>query len=288
MRVFIFLITSILIHTVQAGTLTNKRISQINSLIKKGYCFVSSKDEKFELLNSKSRKQVSTDEFLSNKKFECINEISRKKILALIIYRYKQDFKILFRKKVKVYHIKDGRFAKFDINRIDKEKSRKLEKITKKEQQDFLLDITQCSFCQFKLSANFVKVSDKSQYSGEVSWVPYYKINQKSGLAFSFGAASYSIENKDLKEEVSYAIKYQVLYRYYFDSTFIEAGGGQHDFIYYTDSSSIVTAGIGHIFDKRYWFLSKAVGLNGIFFHVSKINWRIDITEFKFGIGINF
>jgi hypothetical protein len=271
-----------------ARELSKTRLIEIKALIKKGYCFASIDKDQFSILSGSNSKKIIAEKFFKRKKFKCTKRIDNKKLLKQIAQRYANGYQIIFRKKTKVYKIENGEFSRLDRSIKKEVAAKKIKKIEKDMGSQELLKISKCSFCQFKLSSNYVLVESSSQFSSEIAWTPYYKLSKKSGLALSLASSSYLIEDKDLKSTLSYAFKYQVLVRHYFNHFFVEIGGGQHNFIDYNDTSMMYTLGIGNVFKERHWFLLENIGLSGFNFQVSKIDWRLEIMEYKLGIGFNF
>jgi hypothetical protein len=271
-----------------ARELSKTRLIEVKSLIKKGYCFASIDKGNFAILDGSKVQKTNAEKFFKRKNFKCSKVVSNKKLLIQIAQRYASGFEIVFRKKSKFYQIKNGEFSKLDKSIRKKETTKKAKKAEREMSKHELLKISKCSFCQFKLSSNYVTLEKSSQFSSELAWAPYYKISSNVGLVLSLASSSYIIEDEDLTSTLSYAFKYQLLVRYYFNHYFIETGAGQHSFIDYNDTSMMYTIGIGNVFKERHWFLLENIGLSGLNFQVSKIDWRLDIIEYKLGIGFNF
>lgn len=293
--IFAIILSSLSVNIFAAKELTKRKELEIKLLIQKEYCVASFSEGQIKVLNGKKIENVTSYNFFQGKYYQCDDNTDINEVHERVIDRYEDDELIIFKKNKKLYTFKNAEFKKFTVSdrmMIDKEERNRSKRQNVKEA---LFEIQQCAFCQFRLSSNYISIESResylegsTQYSSELSWAPYYSFSRYNGLTLTIGASSYLIENDDLEEEISYALKYQMLYRVYVGNFFAEAGGGVHDFISYDGASLMYTANIGYVFQRRFWFLTERVGFKNIFFSASKINWDLDILEYKMGVGINF
>jgi hypothetical protein len=259
-----------------------KRLHEIKKLIKKNYEFSASKQNSFIFLGGSWQNKISRKSFFLSKIIKYKKEINQKKLLTQIAKFYRNGYKIFFRKHRKFYYVEKNRFVYMRPVVASKPK----EVVVKKDKEKEIVSIYQCAFCQIRLAGNNITMDGDSQLSGEVSWVPYFEYREKSGIALSFGVSSYSVEDENLEQVLSYGYKAQVLWRHLFENIYYEVGGGLHYFAEFEDYSSMLTVGTGYMFSKRHWILSRDINFNHVFFNMSKIHWELDITMYQVGVGI--
>jgi hypothetical protein len=259
-----------------------KRLQEIKKLLKKRYEFAASKKNTFIFLGGSWSRKVSRKRFFLSKIIKYKKVINQEKVLEQIAKYYRKGYKIFFRKNRKYYYVEKYRFVL-------------MEQIVEPKKEEFILiknkkeeaAIHQCTFCQLRLAGNNVSMDGDSQLSAEISWVPYFAYNEKSGIALSFGFSSYSVEDENLEQILSYGYKGQILWRHIFKNIYFEIGGGGHYFAEFEDFSTMFTIGSGYMFSQRHWILSRGINFNHVFFNMSKIQWERDITTYQVGVGIS-
>lgn len=267
-------------------SLTKKDILNLKSLIQKKYEFSASKKEAFIMLGGSWYKKVSRKDFFLGKKLaDKEKPVNEEKLLKQISQLYKKSYTIFLRKAGRYYYFEDHKFKY--MNQIGEfEKSKKTIRTEKKETES--PEVHQCMLCEIRIAGNQVNIEGDSQVTGEVSWVPYYQINQKKGVALSFGFSSYSVENQDLEQVLSYGFKLQSFYRYLWKNLFVEAGGGIHYFAEFNDTDFMFSGNVGYIFKRKHWIFSKDVQFKNIYLGLSRVNWDLDILIAYAGVGISF
>jgi hypothetical protein len=257
---------------------------KVEKMVKKGWTFYAYEPDSSQiyLLNGKYRyTKVSFDEFYMPRLFQPYSKEYKPKQVGIdVIYFYKNGFNIILRKDGSFFKMKEGQITKFDPLEED------VFEIPTEKVENYIK--SQCAYCSFKLSFNRVSVGDQTQFNGEVSWLPYYKLTDYTGLRFSLGMSPYTVENDNLDEVIDLGIKGQVLFRQYIWMVFFELGGGT---LYFTDSarfSPMGTFGIGHTLVKPWWIFTDTLTFNNVFVHFSHINWDEQINEVKFGVGFAF
>lgn len=263
--------------------LPTKRLQKIKRLIKKSYEFAASKDDSLIFLGGSWENKISRKSFFLSKIIKYKKEIHQNKLLTQIAKYYRNGYTIFFRRHRKFYYVEKDRFVFMRPVKTEI----KEEVIVKKDKTKEFSPIYQCTFCQLRFAGNSISMDGDSQLSGEASWVPYIAYSEKSGIALSFGLSSYSVEDENLKQVLSYGYKAQVLWRHIFENIYFETGGGMHYFAEFEDFSTMYTVGTGYMFSQRHWILSQDINFNHIFFNMSKIQWELDITVYQFGVGIS-
>ncbi len=272
------------LNSVLADELSTKKLKEISALIKKDYLFFSGDDEQFELLGGSWTKPVTKDDFFHQSYEEISTKIDKSKLFEQIRQAYKGNQKVYLRKDEKNYVVDENRFARVYPPEVLKEQE-KLKK--EKAVSSLLLEINQSRYGQFKISANYVTVNGVAQFSPELAWLPYFRFSKNAGMATVFSGSTYVTEDDNLQETISLGLRFQLLGRYYMNRFFVEAGGGLHYFVDYKDNSLAYTIGGGYVFKEPLWIISEDVFFSGIYFHVSKVDWRQEILESKLGIAIS-
>jgi len=272
------LITFILLVTnfAYGEELTELNSSKVKALVSKNYCFGSYLNKKIYFLSDNKIELLSGKEFFN--KNDCKDVVDQKIVFERIERTYKKNSVILITKGKTKYYLKNNKFRKINGKTLTKFENIKVKNQVKEIEDNSL----RCIVCLFRTSLNFVSVNSKSQYSTEFSWTPRYSVSNHSSFLLSVGASSYFVENEEFNDEVTYALKYKLLYQYRYKQMYLEVGGGQHDFIFYKDSSSLVTVGSGYYFEKERY------KIESLFFEFSKVDWRYDILEYKIGLGFSF
>lgn len=282
------------LHYAHSKELSKEKLLKIKGLIKLEYRFAAVKKNNLMALGGAWSEKGSYENFFKDNSFDFERDIDQKKLLEQIKTLYSDGHQIFFRKNLKFYKIKNGKFVSMrQIGNVNKRKLSKNEKKKKKlekenEIQDELIEMGQCLFCQFRFSLNYVNIEGDTQYSGEVDWLPYFKLGDNYGMGLSIGATTYSVENDNLEQILSYGFKFQGFGRYLYKNYFFEAGLGQHYFAEYGETSFMYTLGTGYTFQRKHWFINEKIHLGHIFVNMSQVNWRLDITEFQFGLGLSF
>ncbi len=278
-KLLIFALLLCALHS-QASTNYNKVILKLHN---KGYSFFALKKEEVYLITgTRENIEMTYNEFLKPNRFQSYKVELSAKGIARDVLRYKNDgYLIVVRKEKKLYQMDEGKFIRFDKKKYIK--TIPYEKIKTKT-----VEKTHCAYCTFNFSSNFVRIDNSSQYSSEISWLPYWRIGDTTGLRLSLSLSPYVTEDDDLKEVTSFALKTQLLLRQYIKLFFFDIGGGSHYFIDYQQSLRILTTGVGYTFAKKRWLLENRIAVSSLYFHSSTINWDETINEYKFGVSISF
>lgn len=257
-------------------------------LMSKGYEFYGHKKDKILYFTHEgSYISIGYKEFLQGGHFtSSLENLNKAKKLDTVLFFQSDNYRIILRKGERFYTWQEDGFA-----RIYPEKNPKnYGHVPKKEAvAKELLFAAQCPYCHIQLSYNKVAVKRDTQYSAELSWAPYFPLNENLGARLSLGASTYYIEDDSLDEVYSLGLKTQGLLRYTFWHAFLEAGLGHHYFVEWNQHSLMKTAGMGYIFQRPHWVFTEKILFNNVFVHYSDIDWELaDIQEIKFGIGFSF
>ncbi|MDH5581375.1 MAG: hypothetical protein OEY33_05665 [Bdellovibrionales bacterium] len=283
----LFLLLPSFIHAYEI----DPRLKSLNFLIDQKYQFYGHRNGHFYKIGDGWIKKVAEEEIYSYKfSIKDKNRDKKKLITALYsiikssrdlyISKNEEVFLIRGNKVIQVYPLKspeqDWLKSQIGLLRKEKDYQRKIE-------------VSLCTWCQFSLSANYINLQqDSPQASAEINWIPYFKWGDHLSLITPIGLSNYLIEDEELNNTLDYALKLSAHIRYQFNVYFLEAGLGHFRLINRGDFNSMSTLGLGRYFQSNVYLFTKAINLNYLFFHYSKVNWLKPINEYKLGAGISF
>jgi hypothetical protein len=258
---------------------TSKVEKIVNRLAKKNAVFFSEHKGESYFLGGTWKKKFPAKGFSGREVEILLSNVKKEEVYDQLMQLKKEGHDLFVRKGKKTVTL--HRASRKITYRMDKLPSAK--KTARK-----VMRKTICPLCQIKLAGNYVSVDGANQINPEVSWVPFYMFNDNFGLSFPMSWSIYSTENDQLEEEFSSVLKAQALLRYYIRRVYIEVGGGVNHFLSFSDTSSVMTFGIGNVFKEKRWIISDELSFTGLHFYHSRVQWTREIAEFKLGINFSF